>query len=71
MTLVLSFFALPATIATLTHNRENIDKLEDLEKVAECMDEWTQFADGLVLDELETKKGNLKTQLIMWVIILV
>ena len=62
---------MPATIATLTHNRENIDKLEDLEKVAECMDEWTQFADGLVLDELETKKGNLKTQLIMWVIILV
>ena len=43
----------------LSTNARNSDKVLDLEKVAECMDEHTAVASETIVDELASKKTNL------------
>lgn len=45
LTILVGIFALQATTASLKHNEENIAKLKDLEKVADCMDANAKIAD--------------------------
>ena len=52
-------FALMSILDGLSTNANNSDKISDLEKVAECMDEYTTVASETIVDELASKKTNL------------